>query len=390
MADKKSSDRKWHLRLLDLFAGLGSGKILVSLGLLILTLTSLVYLLERGPGNGFANFERAIYWMVVTMTTTGYGDITPQTPAGRALTAIMIACSLFFVSILTATIASKLVERRLLEGKGMNEVRLKGHLIICGWNQGANALLSAIFSHPGRTPAVVLINELPEENINEALYAFRDKGLKFVRGDFSQETVLERAGVKSASEMIILADGNIESGFPRADERALLTALSARSLNDSVRIASELVNSENRRHLERAGITPIIPFGGGHDFLLASSVLAPGVCLLGQELFSAASKPRFQQVRLPAGLEGANFKKVREYFREHGSSLAVGLAWEGESGFGLEDVLSEDLTLIDHFLKKQFEGIEHDFFKKEKKLEVKINPPDDLAVKKDSWVLLLV
>jgi len=350
----------------------------------------LIYFSERGQESGFTGLGQAIYFMIVTATTTGYGDITPKTPTGKTLTVFMISCSMIFVSILTATIASKLVERRLLEGKGMNEIHTKGHTIICGWNNTARKLLEAIYSQTARNIEIVLINEVPEDQINEIIYNYRNKSLKFVRGDFTQESVLERAGVQHASEMIILADGSIDKGFPRADERALLAALSARSLNSRIRIASELVNQENHRHLERAGIDPIISYGEGHDFLLASSILAPGICLAGQELFSGIPQSHFQQTKLPASLEGATFKKVREHFRAEKSATAIGLAWEGESGFGLEDVLSEDLTLIDHFLKKQFEGIEQDFFKKEKKFEVKINPPDDLVVVKDSWVLLLV
>jgi voltage-gated potassium channel len=391
MPETKTDRSSWSQRSLDFLAGLSSTRILAALGCLIFTLTVLVFFSERGvSGSGFDNFRHALYWMVVTASTTGYGDITPKTRLGQTLTVFVIISSMIFVSIVTATIASKLVERRLLEGKGMNEVRMKGHLIICGFNHMANSLLDSIYRYAGHAPEIVLVNDLGEEAINEILYTYRDQDLKFVRGDFSQESVLERAGVRHAREMLILADGTIAQGFPRADERALLAALSARSLNPGIRIASELVHPDNRRHLERAGIDPIISYGEGHDFLLASSIVAPGICLAGKELLSTIPKAHLQQVKLPASLEGANFKKVREYFREHESAIAIGLVWEGESGFGLDDVLSEDLTLIDHFLKKQFEGIEHNFFKKEKKIEIKINPPDDFVASKSGWVLLLV
>lgn len=391
MAEKRIEQQNWRYKVLDFFAAFSSGRILALLGVMIVILTVLIFFAEQGvPGSGFDNLRHAVYWMVVTASTTGYGDITPKTRVGQSLTVLMIISSMIFVSIVTATIASKLVERRLLEGKGMNEIRTKGHLIICGHNHMARSLLEAIYRHAGHTPDIVLVNDLNEEAINELLYSHRDKELKFVRGDFSQENVLERAGVRNAKEMIILADGGIEQGFPRADERALLAALSARSLNPGIKISSELVNPENRRHLERAGIDPIISYGEGHDFLLANSIVAPGICLAGQELLSLIPKSHLQQLKIPAHLDGASFKKIREHFREHDGATAIGLAWEGESGFGLEDVLSEDLTLIDHFLKRQFEGIEHDFFKKETKFEIKINPPDDLAAPKGSWVLLLV
>ena len=272
----------------------------------------------------------------------------------------------------------------------MTEIKLKGHLIICGWNQGGKAILDLLYRDSSHLPEIALVNESPEEEISELVYSYRDQELKFVRGDSSQESVLERAGVKFASQIIILANGKIEQGFARSDERALLTALSARSLNPGIRIASELVNPVNRRHLERAGIEPIILYGAGHDLLLASFVLAPGVCLAGQELFSALPKSHFRQVKLSGHLEGAGFGKIREHYRQSENGLAFGLAWEQQGGIGLDDVLSEDLGAIDQFIKKQFAGIEQDFFRKEKTYEVKINPPDDFVARKGSLVLLIV
>lgn len=386
----KSGRGKWYLRLFDYLAGMGSGRVLLILGSMIVLLTTIIYAIEKTGGRNFDNFGKAIYWMVVTLSTTGYGDITPETSAGRALTVVLIILSLVFVSSLTATIASRLVENRLMEGKGMTEVKLKGHLIICGWNSGGKSLLETIYRESSRVPGIVLVNELPEEEIGELLYRYREQDLKFVRGDSSQENVLERAGVRFAEQIIILANGRIEEGFSRADERALLTALSARSLNPNIRIAAELVNAENRRHLERAGVDPIIAFGSGHDLLFANFVIAPGICLAGQELLSAFPRSHFKQAKIPSHLEGASFGKIREHFRQSESALVFGLAWEQERGIGLDDVLSGDLTAIDQFLKKQFEGIEQEFFKKGKTVEVKINPADDFIVKKGSVALLIV
>ena len=42
------------------------------------------------PGTQFNNIPNSIYWAIVTMTTVGYGDITPVTPAGRFLSAIVM------------------------------------------------------------------------------------------------------------------------------------------------------------------------------------------------------------------------------------------------------------------------------------------------------------
>lgn len=385
---RAKNQTRFGWRIIDFLFTLTSAQILLILACLIVLVAGGVFLAERHSG-GIRNLEQAVWWLVVTATTTGYGDITPKTSLGKALTIILMALSLVFVSILTATIASRLVERRLLEGKGMKEVKSKGHIIVCGWNWLADSLLSMIFQGFGHHPEVVLVNDLAEEQIGEILYRFRHQNLHFVRGDFTQESVLERSGIRTAWRMIILADGESAHQLERADERALLCALTARSLNPSLRIASQLVNPENRGHLERAGIDPIIPLSFGHELLLSSSALAPGICYAFEEVFSAVPTSRLTQVKLPAHLRGESFKKITQHFRQQNSALVFGITWEEEIGFNLDDILSEEASEIDQFLKRRFEGREEDFFKKTKRYRVLLNPGDDFVVERDCWVLLL-
>ena len=56
---------------------------------LVVIFGSLMYLIE-GPENGFTSIPRGLYWAVVTMTTVGYGDISPQTNVGQAIAAFIM------------------------------------------------------------------------------------------------------------------------------------------------------------------------------------------------------------------------------------------------------------------------------------------------------------
>ncbi len=378
-----------------------SARLLVILGILIICAALGVSIFERHHSRGFDSIFNVIYWLIVTSTTTGYGDITPNTLFGKALNIAVMSLSLVFMAILTATIASRFVERRLLEGKGMKEVNLRDHLVLCGWNLNAEKILEAMFQDsmerksegPTRSGKairdVVLINDLPEEQITEILYKFRRFNIKYVRGDFSQESVQKRANIKNARMLLILADGSINSGFTRADERTLLAALAARSLNPGLKIAAELVAPDNLSHLKRVGVDPIVLYGAHHDFLLSRAIMAPGLTYAVQNLLNITKDPMFCHAPVPGHLVDHEFREACEHLREKNHGLVIGVISEEERGVSLDDILSEDMSTVDMFIKKQFEGLEDDYFFKGKKVQVHLNPSDKFRLKKDDLLIYI-
>jgi voltage-gated potassium channel len=74
---------------------------------LVVLFGSLMYLIE-GKESGFTSIPRSIYWAIVTLTTVGYGDITPQTPLGQAISAIVMICGYGIIAVPTGIYASEL------------------------------------------------------------------------------------------------------------------------------------------------------------------------------------------------------------------------------------------------------------------------------------------
>ncbi len=70
---------------------------------LVLVLGSLMYLVE-GPANGFTSIPRSVYWAVVTLTTVGYGDITPHTVAGQALASLVMILGYGIIAVPTGIV----------------------------------------------------------------------------------------------------------------------------------------------------------------------------------------------------------------------------------------------------------------------------------------------
>jgi len=81
---------------------------------------SVMYVIE-GPENGFTSMPKSIYWAIVTMTTVGYGDISPHTPVGQAIASIVMIMGYSIIAvptgIFTAELANKLKGEKSLEIK---------------------------------------------------------------------------------------------------------------------------------------------------------------------------------------------------------------------------------------------------------------------------------
>lgn len=100
--------------------GLARRKILVfyaSMVVMCVIFGALMFLVE-GPGHGFTSIPKSVYWAIVTITTVGFGDITPQTPLGQAIASMtmLIGYSIIAVptGIVTAELASELGRERTL------------------------------------------------------------------------------------------------------------------------------------------------------------------------------------------------------------------------------------------------------------------------------------
>lgn len=77
---------------------------------LTVILGSLMYLIE-GTDNGFTSIPRSIYWAVVTLTTVGYGDISPQTPLGQFFAVIIMIAGYGIIAVPTGIVSAELTKK---------------------------------------------------------------------------------------------------------------------------------------------------------------------------------------------------------------------------------------------------------------------------------------
>ncbi len=88
------------------------------------------------------SFPDAVWWAIVTLTTVGYGDISPVTSGGRLIGVVLMFFGIGVLGLFTATIAGVFVEKRLRKERGMSSCNLEGHIILCEWNDRTQEILT--------------------------------------------------------------------------------------------------------------------------------------------------------------------------------------------------------------------------------------------------------
>jgi len=83
---------------------------LLSIFILTIILGTIMYLIE-GPENGFTSIPYSMYWAIVTLTTVGYGDISPHTPLGQFIASIVMVLGYGIIAVPTGIITSEMAKQ---------------------------------------------------------------------------------------------------------------------------------------------------------------------------------------------------------------------------------------------------------------------------------------
>lgn len=101
---------------------------LVAVLTMVVILGSMMYVIEGGR-NGFTSIPRSIYWAIVTLTTVGYGDISPQTALGQGLSAVIMILGYSIIVIPTGLVSVEMVhlEKQDISTQSCPQCAAEGH-----------------------------------------------------------------------------------------------------------------------------------------------------------------------------------------------------------------------------------------------------------------------
>ena len=341
-------------------------------------------------GTPLARLWDGVWWSIVTLCTVGYGDLVPHTTAGRIISIILMLTGYIVLSLITAKIASILVEKRIRQEKGLESVTSTEHIVICGWNEYVQEILDGIILSGHTGNEIILINELSEEETSNFKFKYASSlNLILIHGDYTSEGVLTRANVAEASSVIILADTRGEKGIEKADERTILATLAVKSMAPKARVYAEILNRDNVPHLRRARVDDVIVRGEHSGFLLANASLAPGIHQVIKELLNFSAGNNLARLPIPKKFIGKTFKVLSLYLREIERAILVGLVSEARN-INLDDILSQDSSAIDDFIKATFAEAGEDLTDESRNININLNPDDSYVIKENEMAVVIM
>jgi len=219
--------------------------LLFLLAFIVVTAGIAIYVLEEKLNPNIDSLFDAMYWALVTISTVGYGDISPVTPEGRSISIIMIIIGIAMISFATSVIVSAFSEKldELKENRIVERInKSESFLIICGYGQ-----MTKMFFRQGKIDqdSYIILEKDPER-----VEAARKDGYNAIVEDASRNEVLKRFNTEHARITILcLIADDIEN---------IYITLSAKSLSRNIRVIVRASSRSMVKKYEHAGADHIL------------------------------------------------------------------------------------------------------------------------------------
>lgn len=240
----------------------------------ILFVVAFLVFLDRNGYSEDLTIVDAVYYTAVSLSSTGYGDITPVTQSARLFNIlVMTPARIAFLMLLVGTTLSVLTEdsRKTLQIQRWRKT-VRNHTIVIGYGTKGRSAVDALLADGVAPGNIVVI-----DNNHTAISRAEADGLVAVQGNGTKSDVLKIAGVTRAKSVVVATS---------SDDTAVLCTLSVRELSPSVMIVASVREGENQHLLRQSGADSVVVSSETAGRLLGLATVTPSVVEMTEDLLS--------------------------------------------------------------------------------------------------------
>ncbi|WP_281950936.1 ion transporter [Nitrosophilus kaiyonis] len=203
-----------------------------------------IYVFEEQKNPNISTLFDAFYWALVTISTVGFGDITPVTNEGRGITLFIILTGVGLISFATSIIVSAFNEKmhEVKENKILNTInKMDNVYLICGYTHISD-LIAKRFKKDNKN---FLIVDLDETKVEEAL----KKGYYAIKEDASKKDLFKKLDFERIKSVLAMTDKDMHNIF---------ICLNVRSFSKDIFLISRTVDKNSYKKLKLAGANYLI------------------------------------------------------------------------------------------------------------------------------------
>lgn len=214
----------------------------------------------RDNYDGETSFLDVVYFTMISITTTGYGDIAPVTPRARMFDALIVTPIRVFVVLIFLGSAYNFVLKRTWDKWRMAKIqkKLTDHIVVCGFGETGSEAVHELIAR-GIDPRSIVVIDRDEHSLASA----HRLGCTVMEGDVTRDEYLEDVRIANARS-VIAASGR--------DDTSILVVLTVRHLAPDVPISVIIRARDNELLARQAGATNVINPVNFAGLLLAGSV----------------------------------------------------------------------------------------------------------------------
>ena len=222
------------------------------------------------------SFLDCVYFATISLTTVGYGDLTPYTEFARLTNVVVLTpLRILFLVVLVGTTLQVLTERSR-QGWKIQRWRstVRNHTVVVGYGTKGKSAVAAILDDDAATKDIVVV-----DTDQAALDHATASGLVTVHGDATRSDVLRLASAQHASAVIVAAG---------RDDTATLVTLTAREVAPRAKIVASIREAENQHLLKQSGADSVVVGSETAGRLLGVATTSPSVVEMVDDLLSPA------------------------------------------------------------------------------------------------------